>query len=200
MQRLHRTTRLILCIAMSPAVILSACARQRPDAAVVPSAAPRNSPDWVNRGSGAFSDAGRVFYGVGLVAGMRNPALARETADARARTEVARILTSYISSLMRDYQASTSDLQRSEEQQLVEAATRAFTDVNLTGATIVNHWQDPSTGTLYALARLDLAATSESLSGVNELSARMRDYIRTNAERAFDRLEAARSEQRPPQR
>ena len=100
---------------------------------------------------------------------------------------------------MRDYQASTSDLQRSEEQQLVEQTIRQFTDVNLSGVRITEHWQDASNGTLYALARLDLEQASQSLEQMNQLNTRVRDYIRANAERAFDRLDSARAQARPQQ-
>jgi hypothetical protein len=167
--------------------------------AVVPNAAPRGSPAWVNRSSGAFNDGGRAFYGVGVVSGVRNSGLARSSADTRARAEVATSLNTFISSLMRDYQASTSDLQRSEEQQLVEQTIRQFTDVNLSGVRITDHWQDTSNGTLYALARLDLEQASQSLEQMNQLNTRTRDYIRANAERAFDRLDSARAQARPPQ-
>ena len=43
-------------------------------------------PEWVMKGSGAFGgEEGRVFYGVGSVSGIKNHALARTTADNRAR-------------------------------------------------------------------------------------------------------------------
>jgi hypothetical protein len=161
---------------------------------------PNGKPAWVNRGSGAFNDGSRVFYGVGVVSGIRNVALARSSADTRARAEVGTALNTFISALMRDSQSSISDIQRSEEQQMVEQTIRQFTDVNLSGVRITDHWQDPSNGTLYALAHWDIEQASQSLEQMNQLNARTRDYIRANAERAFDRLDAARNEARPPTR
>lgn len=186
----------LLCLPAVALLVVPGCATRR---AVVPNAVPHGSPSWVNRGGGAFNDGGRVFYGVGVVSAIQNVALARSSADARARAEVGTTLNTFISSLMRDYQASTSDLQRSEEQQLVEQTIRQFTDVNLSGVRITEHWQDASNGTLYALARLDLEQASQSLEQMNQLNARVRDYIRANAERAFDRLDSARAERRTPQ-
>ena len=50
-----------------------------------------NYPGWILRGSGpAKVGEQRSFFGVGQVSGMRNVALARSTADNRARAELAR--------------------------------------------------------------------------------------------------------------
>ena len=56
-------------------------------------------PDWVLKGSGAFGgDAGNVFYGVSSVSGVRNHALARTTAENRARSEIGKIFEVYSAS------------------------------------------------------------------------------------------------------
>src|SRR3954454_16648411 len=66
-------------------------------------------PEWVVKGSRAFGgEAGRIFYGVGQVNGIKNMALARTTADNRARAEIAKIFETYSASLMKDYQAATT--------------------------------------------------------------------------------------------
>ena len=99
---------------------------------------------------------------------------------------------------MRDYQTSIGTVAASDEQQMVEQTVRTFTDVNVSGVRIVNHWQDSQTGTLYALARLDMEETSQSFDKMNQLNARAREYIRTNAEAAFYKLERARREHQQP--
>ena len=49
-----------------------------------------HAPDWINRGSGAFRDAGAdVFYGVGSVSGGSDKSLAVEMANQRARADTA---------------------------------------------------------------------------------------------------------------
>lgn len=155
------------------------------------SAAPTNGPVWVNRGSGAFNDSGRVFYGVGLVGGIRNPALARSSADGRARVEIATQFRTWVRSMLRDYQSSITNLQpgqRSEESQLVEQANVQVVNVELTGVRIVDHWVNPADGTVFALAKLDMGQAMQTLNGMQQLSQRARDYIRQSAEQAFDRL------------
>lgn len=152
-------------------------------------------PDWVNQGSGAFSErGGNVFHGVGAVTGIRNKPLAVTTADNRARAEIAKIFETYTASLMRDYAASitggaqVTGTSATSEEQSVEQAIKTFSSATLSGVIIIDHWTDTSDGTIYALARLDLDSVKSSAERLNELSASMRDHIRKNAERSFENL------------
>lgn len=149
-------------------------------------------PEWVMKGSGAFGgEAGRVFYGVGSVSGIKNHALARTTADNRARAEIAKIFEVYSASLMKDYMASTTagDMTASSEEQHVESAIKTFSAATLSGVQIVDHWFHPD-GTVYALAQLDLENFTNSLDKMNELNGQVRDYVRKNAERVHMDLES----------
>lgn len=148
-------------------------------------------PKWVVRGSGAFNEEGkRIFYGVGQVNGIANRALARTSAENRARAELARIFKVYVAALYKDYMASTTggDMTASAEEQHVEQAVKTFTDATLSGVMIVDHWIDPSDGTHFALAKLDLEAFGNALDKVKELDAKTREFVRKNAARAFDEL------------
>jgi hypothetical protein len=150
-------------------------------------------PKWVVRGSGAFEEDGKkIFFGVGMVNGIGNKALARSTAENRARADLGKIFRTYSASLMRDYMASTTagDMTASAEEQHVDQAIKTFSKITLSGVMIVDHWQDPSDGTVYALARLDLAEFGGALEKMKELDAKTRDFVRANADKAFDRLSA----------
>jgi hypothetical protein len=154
---------------------------------------PNGEPEWVARGSGMEEEGGRkVFYGVGLVTGINNRALSRSSADNRARDEIAKIFRTYSASLMRDYMASTTagDMTASAEEQHVEQAIKTFSQATLSGVIIVDHWWDPTDGTDYALARLDLELFGNALEKAKELDAATRDFVRKNAEKTFDRLNA----------
>lgn len=151
------------------------------------------APDWVNQGSGAFDDSGsRVFYGVGAVTGIASPNLAMQTADQRARADIARQLETFVAGLYRDYQqAGTADGRAlGAEQQHVEESFQAITRISVRGARVVDHWRDTDTDTLYALARIDLAGLKASLDQTPEVDSGLRDYVRRNAEKSFDRLNA----------
>jgi len=168
---------------------LAACGHK-----VVAGPVANNAPDWVNKGSGAFSDGGiSAFYGVGLVQNVRDKALAIEAADTRARAAVAKTLDSYISALTKSYQASTSagDPAKISEEQNITSTMKSLTDVSLRGAIIVDRWQDPTDKTMYALARLDLEKFKAALDQANQLDSKVRDFVRANSDKAFSDLDEA---------
>ena len=151
-----------------------------------------NGPDWVNRGSGAFGgDKGKLFYGVGIASGIRNAAMRRSTSDSRARAEIAKILDTYVSVLNKDYQASTTagDMSASSEEQHVEQALKTYSQMEMSGVLIMDHWVDTD-GTEFSLAQLDMEAFKNNLDKMKELNAKVRDAVRVNADKAFDELSA----------
>ncbi len=169
--------------------LVSACGSKQPSAPAAPAV---QYPDWVNRGTGAVKgDKGRVLRGVGSASGIRNVALARVTADNRARAEISKIIQTYSASLMKDYMASTTagDMKASSEEQHVEQAIKTFSANTLSGVQIVNHWVNPQDGTWYALAELDMAAMADTMSKAKELSAGVRDFVRKNADKVHADLE-----------
>jgi hypothetical protein len=91
-------------------------------AVVTPPPERDDRPDWVRRGNVC---EGRVCFGVGKAAGIRNASLAQATADNRARAEIGRLLSK-----------STSFA------------------LNLSGVEIVDHHVDAK-GTIYSLARYE---------------------------------------------
>ena len=150
------------------------------------------TPKWVHRGSGAFDSAsGKAFFGVGIVEGVRNEALARQTCDNRARVEIGKMFDLYIAAMMKDYQRSTTagDFKASAEEQDVVSASKTITEVTMRGIEIRDHWQNPASGALYALAVLDLNGIMKSLNNAKQLNARVRDYVRANARKAFNDLD-----------
>ena len=52
-------------------------------------------------------------------------------------------------------------------------------------------------GCLYVLARLDLKEVKNKLEESKELNAEVRDFVRKNADRAFERLEKEEAQQAP---
>lgn len=154
-------------------------------------------PEWVTKGSGAFKDAGsKVFYGVGAIVGVRNKPLAQTASENRARAEITKIFETYTASLMKDYAASTTGggavtgASATSEEQYVEQAIKTFSSATLNGVMIIDHWTDPSDGTLYSLARLDLESFKNSLDTIKELNSAVRDYVKKNAEKSFEGLAA----------
>jgi hypothetical protein len=172
--------------------LLAACGGNKPVASPIAN----NAPEWVNKGSGAFKDGGQgVFYGVGIADGIHRRALAVTTSDDRARAEIAKIMNTYVAVLNKDYMASVSanDPKASSEEQMVSQTLKSFAKFTLHGAIIIDHWTDPKDGTIFALCKLDMKAVEQSLNESKELDAKVRDYVKANAEKAFDELNAEES-------
>ena len=159
---------------------------------------PDNAPDWVASVGEAFDDGERAFYGVGVVTAVRNVGLARSSAANRARSELAASINVFVRSLYIDYQASITDLaaDATAEEQLLEQAIDSYTEATLSGVRITEYWEDKSSGSLYALAKLDFENAASKFDRLNQLNEQAREYIRQNAERMFDKLDEAGRRQR----
>jgi len=146
-------------------------------------------PEWVLKGSGVFSgQLGKVISGVGSASGIRSPSLLAKTADNRARAEIARILQTYTAVLLKDYSASAAaknpDLAGVEHQ--VEQTVKTFSEAELAGAEIVDHWQDPESGELFSHARLEMSSFEKRLKNASELSEAVRNRVIESAQKAFE--------------
>ena len=157
-------------------------------------------PKWVKQGSGAFNEKdSKGFYGVGSVVGVRNEPLAWDTAENRARAEIAKTFETYTGYLMRDYAASTTagDFTKNTEEQNVERAIKTVTTTTLSGVRPIERYKDDKTGTYYVLAKLNLEEMKNNLEQAKELNAEVRDYVRKNADKLFDRLEKEEDKRAP---
>ena len=149
-------------------------------------------PNWVKKGSGAFNEkSDKSFYGVGSVVGVRNEPLAWDTAENRSRAEIAKTFETYTAYLMRDYAASTTagDFSRNSEEQNIERAVKTFSAVTLNGVKPMDRYKDEKSGIYYVLTKLSLEDMKNNLEQARELNSQVRDFVRKNADRLFDRLE-----------
>jgi len=149
-------------------------------------------PKWVEKGSGAFHEKdSKAFYGVGSVVGVRNEPLAWDTAENRGRAEIAKTFETYTGYLMRDYAASTTagDFTRNTEEQHLERAIKTVTTATLSGVRPIDRYKDTKTNTYYVLTKLSLEDMKNNVEQAKELNAQMREFVRKNADRLFDRLE-----------
>src|SRR3989441_6143653 len=87
--------------------------------------------------------------------GIGNEPLAKETADNRARADLAKYMDTYTSYLMRDYAASTTagDFTKTSEEQNVERALKTFVSTHLSGVLVVDRSEE-HTSELQSLAYL----------------------------------------------
>jgi len=145
-------------------------------------------PAWVDRGGAAMKD--KAVYGVGVASKISSVGLRRSTADAQARAELAKIFTSRVQNLVKNYEASTNDGDKEAAEAHRQEATKVFTEMELAGVEVVDRFFDTEQDTQYALARLDPAAFAAQLDQMDKLSARAKEIIRFNAKKAFDEVDA----------
>jgi hypothetical protein len=149
-------------------------------------------PKWIDQGGGFFSgDRGKAFYGVGVASNISSPSLQRSVAETQARADIARVFKSKIENLVKVYTRSISGGpgNRESPEQFAQETTRAFTSMELSGATVIDHYFDPRQKALYALAILDAEAFKTQLENLNELSEQTRQIIQENADKAFEELD-----------
>lgn len=159
----------------------------------------QSTPKWVKTGVYTGSDA-KAFYSTGEVMGIRNEPLAWDVAENRARAQMVKILSTYTAYLMRDYAASTvgSDLKRTTEEQHVEEATKTFAAATFNGVRPVDRYKDEKKGIYYVVVKMELEDVKDMIVQSRELNSQMRDYVRKNADRAFERLEKEEQKREAP--
>jgi hypothetical protein len=149
----------------------------------------KGAPDWVNEGTNILnSKDGRLFHGIGSAAKMDDMELQRSTAENRARAEVARILSSYMDVVGKDYTASVAVGDARETEQSVSRSIESFTKVNLTGVRIIANWRDEKVGTIYSLAELDMKHVKDILKNVGDMNESLRGYIEQHGDTIFDKM------------
>lgn len=145
-------------------------------------------PKWVDAGGAAFKD--KAFYGVGVASNISSVGLRRSTADAQARAELAKIFTSRVQNLIKNYEASTTDGAKEAAEAHRQEATKVFTEMELSGVEIVDRFFDLDQKTQYSLARLDPDAFEAQLDRLDRLGGRAKEIIRDNARKAFQEIDA----------
>lgn len=182
---------LALFLTLGGAALVSACGGSQ-----VSEGSHDDRPAWVDRGSAAMKD--KAVYGVGVASKISSVSLRRSTADAQARAELAKIFTSRVQNLIKNYEASTNDGDKESAEAHRQEATKVFTEMELAGVEIIDRFFDMDQDTQYALARLDPTAFDAQLDQMEKLGNRAKEIIRANARRAFDEVDAE-SEKRAEQ-
>jgi len=147
------------------------------------------APDWVNEGNQMLSDEdGRFFHGIGSAPVLGDHSLQKNTADDRARAEVARIFSSYLTVASKDFStAATISGERVKEQSIFRQIDN-LTQINLTGAKIIARWQDDDTGSIWSLAELDLDQVQQTLDKAQTMSPALSEFLAQQGNFIFDQL------------
>lgn len=146
-------------------------------------------PGWVSEGSSILkAKKGRVFLGVGSAPMLGDFSLQTTTADQVARAEVSRILSSYMEIVSRDFIASGE----AEDAGFTEQSVARYMDqverMDLTGVSIVGHWQDTKTNLIYSIAEMDMQQARKRLEAMEKMNPGLKQYMGEEGNSIFDRL------------
>lgn len=155
----------------------------------------QGAPDWVMRGCSTYwnaADARRMICGVGASDGTLNPTMARESATGRARADIAKKIRVTVTSILKDYQATTTGGAHygtdADDEQHIESITKEITDMNLPGTEMVDSWISDN-GTYYVLVALDVEKFKDSIHKTDDLSGKLKNAIFERVDQALENLE-----------
>ncbi|WP_185236262.1 hypothetical protein [Teredinibacter franksiae] len=149
----------------------------------------KGAPDWVNEGKQAFKDGkNRFFRGIGSAPSMNDASLQKNTADNRARAELAQIFSSYMDVVASDYSAAVASSDDIVNEQAVSRNIKNITKLNLTGAEIIAHWQDKKSGVIYSLAEIDMNKFKTVATAAENMDPKLKQFIENKADNIFDAM------------
>mgnify|MGYP000299119005 CR=1 FL=1 len=130
-----------------------------------------------------------VLFGTGI-AEQQNMQLAKETADLRARKEIATVLSTKVANMLKDYMGQAGIGSQAEVTELVQSVTRAISEVELVGVTIEK--REYINGKMYSLGKLALDNSIKDLitkSVNNSLSSKEALLSQFRAKQGFEELD-----------
>ena len=145
----------------------------------------KGAPDWVNEGTRAVNDKnGRLVHGVGSAPKLGDESLQKTTADNRARTEIARVISTFIDSSIADFSAANGETVDAAVSREIKSSTVTL----LSGARIMGRWKDKKSGDIYSFAELDLKKIEDAVAKAEVLNANLKDYISKDLTTNFERF------------
>ena len=124
-----------------------------------------------------------IIYGTGI-SQQESAQLAKTTADSRARQEIAKVLSTKVSSMLEDFMGQLALGENAEVTESVRSVTRSMTKIELVGVEIEK--REFIDGTMYSLAKYNL-------------DGEMRKMIKSQVEKALTSKEALLSQFRAKQ-
>jgi hypothetical protein len=184
-----------IAVFVSSGIILSGCASQPVTPTAIDTVMKNEfigAPDWVTKDCASYIKDNKKICGVGSIGGTRNPSIARTTAVARARTEIARNLQTRVLAMLKDYQATTSGGQyfgkyASDEQHVVDVS-KQITNMTISGTVQKEIWVSKN-GIYYVLVTLDIEKFKNIVQNMHSLPESVRKAVVQRADKAFGELD-----------
>ena len=125
------------------------------------------------------------LYGVGN-AQKASLALARQTATARARTEVANAVSVKVSSVINDFLQQSGVGENAQALEFTESVSKQVANISLSGA-VVKEASQGDDGMIYVLVEYPLSAVRQA--ALEEAKKREAQYTELKARQSFEDLE-----------
>ena len=164
---------------------LNACATsgsQQETTAMIPSSV--NAPDWVNKGCGDVD----VLCGVGSASTLGDYSLGRRESEGFAKMKLRSTIETYVGYLMKTFKERITSGDKIIKMETTKDALKVVVGGTVNGARIVDHWEHPTKNTIFALAKLNLESFKDTVSRMNNLSEKFKEYVRKNAEKMHEEL------------
>jgi len=129
--------------------------------------------------------AENALYGVGQ-AKKQNPSLAKQTATARARTEISQAVNVKVTSMLKDFMQESGVGDNAQALEFSEAVTKQVTDNSLEGAVIKEAYAAKD-GTIFILVEYSLDSVRKD--AVNAAKREEALYNEFKAQQSFNELE-----------
>ena len=125
------------------------------------------------------------LYGVGQ-AKKQNPSLAKQTATARARTEISQAVNVKVASMLKDFMQESGVGENAQILEFSQSVTKQVTDNSLQGAVIKEAYAAKD-GTIFILVEYSLDSVRKDI--VNAAKREKTLYNEFKAQQSFDELE-----------
>jgi len=184
-----------IAVFVSSGIILKGCASQPVTPTAIDTVMKNEfigAPDWVTKDCASYIKDNKKICGVGSIGGTRNPSIARTTAVARAKTEIARSLQTRVTAMLKDYQATTSGGEyfgkyASDEQHVVDVS-KQITNMTISGTVQKEIWVSKN-GIYYVLVTLDIEKFKNIVQNMHSLPESVRKAVVERADKAFKELD-----------
>ena len=146
-------------------------------------------PTWVGKGSKIVkTKENRLFHGVGAAPMIGDFSLQTAAANRNARQEIARIISSYMEIVSRDYIATGQAKLTGFSEQDVLRHIDKLSNIDLERIQVVGHWTDDKTKIVYAIAQMDMAKVRQLVAELAAADNGLKTYIELEGGRIFDRI------------
>jgi hypothetical protein len=174
---MKKTCSILLVIAL---VLMSAACGSKP-ATTTNATGPTNTPGWLND-----FPPDDVIWGIGT-AKQSSTSMAMTTAEARARTAIARQLSTKVQAMFTDYNLDAGNVGNQASTSLQEDVSRQITNMDVSGARPIQRWQAPD-GTWWFLVEMKKADAKNQMASIlrNEEAA----FAQFKAQQALQMMDA----------